>query len=338
MRRSTSILVTIFYPAIVIVAVVLLAAVQIRASGGSSFDTWRLNYDANRALAAKLSARADSFRAAMEDNLDDQNFNGICLKFFDDEGKMKPIDADLANAFKAAKSQGKTFQKTTGDVRCLLRGFTGLQVERATYLLKGNQFALDSAANQKAIESNDARYSELIKGKEEFLAFKEMENSWYSFFIATIPYDLLVLLLVMFMGALGGMVRLLRDYGDSKRPNPDQNDYLFIPLIGLVVAIGGYVLAKTGLLLLSSSHEEASLSPFMVGLVGIISGLLARNVIDAIARQGAKMFAVSDAAPALRKRLLRPLIMQRRRWSRSVLDEIPISDSTMRSRCEYSPE
>jgi hypothetical protein len=184
MRRSTAILVTIFYPAIVIVAVVLLAAVQIRGSSGASFDTWRLNYDANRALAAKLNAQADSLRTAIEGNLDDQNYIGLCLKFFDDDGKLKPIDADLAKAVQAAKSEGTTFQKTTGDVRCLLRGFTGLQVEHGTYVMRGKQLAQDSAANQKAIESNDARYSELIKGKEEFLAFKEMENSWYSFFIA----------------------------------------------------------------------------------------------------------------------------------------------------------
>jgi hypothetical protein len=306
MRRSTCILISIFYPAIVIVAVGLLAAVQIRGSSGASFDTWRLNYDANRALAAKLSAQADSLRTATEGNLDDQNYIGLCLKFFDDDGKMKPIDGDLAKAVQAAKSDGTPFQKTTGDVRCLLRGFTALQVEHGTYLMRGKQLAQDSAANQKAVEGNDARYAELIKGKEEFLAFKEMENSWYSFFIVAVPYDLLVLLLVMFMGALGGMVRLLRDYGDSRRPNPDHNDYLFIPLIGLVVSIGGYVLAKTGLLLLSSSHEDASLSPFMVGLVGIISGLLARNVIDAIARQGAKMFATQDVAPAVPKASAQP--------------------------------
>ena len=87
MRRSTAILVTIFYPAIVAVAVILLAAVQIRASGGSSFDTWRLNYDANRARASKLSAQADSLRTAIESNLDDLSFTTFCMKFFDDNGR-----------------------------------------------------------------------------------------------------------------------------------------------------------------------------------------------------------------------------------------------------------
>jgi hypothetical protein len=61
---------------------------------------------------------------------------------------------------------------------------------------------------------------------------------------------------------------------------------LLIPLIGAVVSIGGYVLAKTGLLLLSSARGESSLSPFMISLVGIISGLLAKEVIDTISARG----------------------------------------------------
>ena len=73
------------------------------------------------------------------------------------------------------------------------------------------------------------------------------------------------------------------------RRSPEASEYFFIPLIGLVVAIGGYILAKTGLLLLSTAKDEASLSPFMIGLVGIISGLLAKDVIDALARTGKKI-------------------------------------------------
>ena len=62
-------------------------------------------------------------------------------------------------------------------------------------------------------------------------------------------------------------------------------------LIGAVVAIGGYVLAKAGLLLLSSTQGESSLSPFMISLVGIVSGLLAKEVIDSIAARGRGIIA-----------------------------------------------
>ena len=110
------------------------------------------------------------------------------------------------------------------------------------------------------------------------------------------PYDLLISLLVMFMGALGGMIRLLRDHGAADHPSPNPSEYFFIPLIGAVVAIGGYVLAKTGLLLLSSARGESSPSPFMISMVGIVSGLLAKEVIDTISARGHKMLSEQDDA------------------------------------------
>jgi len=92
------------------------------------------------------------------------------------------------------------------------------------------------------------------------------------------------------------MVRLLRDYGAADHQNPTAGEYFIIPLIGAVVAIGGYVLAKSGLLLLSSVRSESSLSPFMISLVGIVSGLLAKEVIDTIADRGRKMLHGQDGA------------------------------------------
>jgi hypothetical protein len=98
------------------------------------------------------------------------------------------------------------------------------------------------------------------------------------------------MLLVLAMGFLGGIIRILREFGSTDRTDPSSKEYFFIPLTGAVVAIGGYILAKTGLLLLSSDKGETSLSPFMIGLVGIVSGLLAKEVIDSIAAAGRKIF------------------------------------------------
>jgi hypothetical protein len=183
-----------------------------------------------------------------------------------------------------------------------LRGYFLLESDKLFFQTEHKELEKDIAALQKRIASNSDQHLDLIKGHQEFLAFIEMENvgSWYVRQAVVIPYHLLVLLLVMLMGALGGIVRLLRDYGDSNRTNPTPSDHFFVPLIGLVVAIGGYVLARTGLLLLSTSKEETSLSPYMVSLVGIISGLLAREVIDAMAHAGTNIVNSQrgGAAPA----------------------------------------
>jgi hypothetical protein len=46
---------------------------------------------------------------------------------------------------------------------------------------------------------------------QDFLAFKQAEAIPFERLFIVAPYDLLVLMLVVVMGALGGMVRLLRD-------------------------------------------------------------------------------------------------------------------------------
>ena len=145
--------------------------------------------------------------------------------------------------------------------------------------------------------ANEKEFAELVGQNPDFVALRQLRKKWQTKLFVDTPYDFLILLLVMMMGALGGMVRTIRLYGDPEHMDPKPKDYFLFPLIGMVVAIGGFVLAKTGLLLLSTNGGEAALSPFMIGLVGIISGLLAKEVIDSIADKGRKVLA-GDELPA----------------------------------------
>ena len=294
MNRLSSLLVSVFYVLAVLCGVVLLAVVQLRASTGSAFDTWLLRYDANRAFDETVRKPVVDALIAASDRLD---YTLECLKLFDETGTPKSsVAPDVLDEAKQLKVQKSRFDDLEwNDTTCIFRGFTMLNNDKAYFTTRIEQLQEDVAEVEEARKVNAAEYAALMKESGDFVAFKEMRNKWYSRLFVSTPYDLLVLLLVMSMGALGGMVRLLRDYG-APGDNPTPKDYLVIPLIGMVVAIGGYVLAKTGLLLLSSSGQEATLSPFMISLVGIVSGLLAREVIDAIAGQGRKFFEKSAEA------------------------------------------
>jgi hypothetical protein len=287
----------IFYFAIVVFAIFLLTAVQLRSSGGAAFDTWRLNYDANRLLAGDQTQALRSKQEEARKNMDPLFFVRNCLRLFDKNGipQAKLIDSETAQEVKKAKDKHIPIEnlKGEGDVYCLVRGFASLEYDRAYYEMIDKDYSFEIEELKKSLASNSEQYAELIKGQQDFIAFRSMASVWYEKPFFTSPYDLLVLLLVMMMGAIGGVVRLLRDYGSSIHPDPSSKDYLFIPLIGSVVAIGGYVLAKTGLLLLSSTQSETSLSPFMIGLVGIISGLLATEVIETIESSGRKILGRS---------------------------------------------
>jgi len=295
--KLSYILIGLFYPLIVIFAVLLLAVAQLRSSADSSYDLWRLNYKSTEAVAALLQKDADNISKEISGIADDLNMAIYCQSRLKEEVfKTEIIEGEVGKKLRDALASGTSWEKFRGDERCIARGVAGWQFEKTSDedKKKTRQELLNT--NRDRVHENNERYLDLVRGHQDFLAFVEMEKSsqWYLNLIATIPYDLLVLLLVMFMGALGGMVRLLRDYGDTARANPQPRDYFFIPLIGMVVAIGGYILAKTGLLLLSSTKQESSLSAFVIGLVGIVSGLLAREVIDAIARAGGNLIRGTD--------------------------------------------
>ncbi|MFH0781170.1 MAG: hypothetical protein V2B20_04335 [Pseudomonadota bacterium] len=291
-------LTVVFYSLIVFFGVVLLAAVQLRSSTGATFDTWRLNYEANRSLNANL---VENVKKVGEKARIDENAligNEICLRFFNKGGlpMLNLLDKETVEQIAEAKHNRKPLENLIGDVNCVVKGYSQVQHDIQYSKLRVQENVAEIADLKKSLTSNGEQYADLIKGHQDFLAFMEMEKSWYQRPFVVAPYDLLVLLLIMFMGALGGMVRLLRDYGVADHPNPTTGEYFFIPLIGVVVAIGGYVLAKTGLLLLSSAHGESSLSPFMISLVGIVSGLLAKEVIETIAARGRKMLSGQDGA------------------------------------------
>jgi hypothetical protein len=288
MARIEALFAGLFYVLIIVAGLCLLAAVQLRSPGGASYDTWRLNYDSNRLLLEAHESQLQPLQEKLAKNRDWLNFTTECLKFYNENGEPNAdAVARTAGEVKAAKEAHKPIEQVDwSDARCILRGYAMLKWDSNYYIAEDMSLQNKIQELGALIKTDRGQFNELVKINPDFLAFKEMEKIWYTKLFVIAPYDFLVQILVVIMGSLGGMVRILREYGNPNIEDPAARDYFVVPLIGAVVSIGGYILAKTGLLLLSSAKGEASLSPFMVGLVGIVSGLLAKEVIDRIATVG----------------------------------------------------
>jgi hypothetical protein len=291
MTTRQALLVGLFYFLTVTSAVLLLAAVQLRSSAGATFDTWRLNYAASQALLNTHKDQLEALQAQRSSNADDVNWTSQCHVFFEADGRVKEsIDPLTAQEVKAARDQQTDYRKMpASDAKCILRGAAMLAYDQARFGKLENDLKAQIDSLTPLLASDGDRISNLVKDHQEYLAFIEMQKDWSTKPFVVTPYDLLVMFLIMCMGALGGLVRILRSYLDPAAPDPSPRDYILIPIIGMVIAIGGYVLAKTGLLLLASTKEETSLSPYMIGLVGIVSGLLAKEVIDRLTVIGGNM-------------------------------------------------
>lgn len=288
----------VFYFMIVSIGVILLATVQLRLPGGAAFDTWNVNYQANRVLSGVLQKELEDMEIKREPLAIQFNRNSYCLGLFDTKGFISRDLTEFERTVRDKVNEGAKPESFTGDNYCIAKGFTTLSADVTYEKEVLDRIETSIKLRTEQLQNTDKELQEMVKGHQDFVAFSKMlpDGYWYQRPMIGTPYDLLILLLVMFMGALGGMVRLLRDYGTTDVKNPRPADYFFVPLIGTAVSIGGYILAKTGLLLLSSSNGETSLSPYMISLVGIVSGLLAKEVIDTIALRGKETLNSSKTA------------------------------------------
>jgi len=113
------------------------------------------------------------------------------------------------------------------------------------------------------------------------------------------PPDMLTLILVMSMGALGGTINLTRMYLRSRNDDSASLSggalYLFRPILGAITALAVFILAKAGVLIVANPVPGggAALSPFFISFLGIISGLLADQALDTIQRTGNSWFKKS---------------------------------------------
>ena len=100
------------------------------------------------------------------------------------------------------------------------------------------------------------------------------------------PRSMLTILVVLLMGALGGLITLVRALmsSDNQDIKVSIKAFLFTPLLGSVTAFAIFVLAKAGVLVVSDAGSEggAYLSPFFVSFLGLISGLLSIDALDTI--------------------------------------------------------
>lgn len=114
--------------------------------------------------------------------------------------------------------------------------------------------------------------------------------------LATMPIQLLTLILTLSMGSLGSLIFLTQNLFDKKQPMK-LIDYLFHPFLGMVMAIAIFILAKSGQLVAvnSESSDAINLNPFFVSFIAIISGVLSKQAYDKIYRTGKAFFEEGEA-------------------------------------------
>ncbi len=102
---------------------------------------------------------------------------------------------------------------------------------------------------------------------------------------ARMPFELLEMLLLVCMGALGGVIGVTRVLVDTSTPNPSARDLCYRPVAGAVIALGIYILFRAAQLFFGGGSQDASMastSVFVLAALGLASGFSAREAIAQI--------------------------------------------------------
>lgn len=157
-------------------------------------------------------------------------------------------------------------QREAGDLRA--------QVEAAADDLAENADALEEAAERyKQFAENSAASTRLLTK------------------LFTSDHDMLVLLLAVLMGALGGVISVAKAFVTDDVSSPHPSDYFIRPIFGAVMAFVVFLLFKAGQPLIGISVTDDALNPFPIAILGVVSGLMAKEAINLLEGWGSGIFS-----------------------------------------------
>lgn len=156
------------------------------------------------------------------------------------------------------------------------------------------QVGLDKRVWEDMLDSARERYANFFekeKAGDIVSELEYMETFKFNVF-ATMPGQLLTILLTLSMGSLGSLIYITRDYFRT-REKPF-SWYLFRPFLGMVTAVAIFILVKAGQITISdvgvADGVEENLNPFFISFLAIISGLLSEQAIERIRTAGISIF------------------------------------------------
>ncbi|WP_422040516.1 hypothetical protein [Roseibium sp.] len=123
--------------------------------------------------------------------------------------------------------------------------------------------------------------------------------------LSIMPSEILVLFLVLAMGVLGSTIFITQLYFQKEKYEVRYHENLNVafffsrPWFGAITALSIYVLANAGVLFLtdpSAQSGRATLSPFFISFIAIISGLFSEQAIQAIKSAANNWFKQQELA------------------------------------------
>jgi hypothetical protein len=132
---------------------------------------------------------------------------------------------------------------------------------------------------------------------EDFYSFKTLVGEW-AYKIVLLPKMMLVLTLAIFMGVLGSLICISRDF----LKQPDERSFweiLFRIGLGAGVAFALFFFAAAGMMAFSQGTTagggQAEMSPYLISFLGITAGYLSDRVTEWMREMGLRAFKLTNS-------------------------------------------
>jgi hypothetical protein len=117
-----------------------------------------------------------------------------------------------------------------------------------------------------------------------------------------LPFELLEMLLLVCMWALGGVISVTRCFVDSADTSPTTRDLCYRPVAGAVIALGIYILFRASQLFFGGPSQgggtTVTISIFVLAALGLASGFCAREAVSQIERVATRLLRGSQGDQA----------------------------------------
>ncbi|MBZ9772255.1 hypothetical protein [Mesorhizobium sp. CO1-1-8] len=168
---------------------------------------------------------------------------------------------------------------------------------------KRDEILKSIGAYQLAVDKYESSPSySASKDLDSYISFGKLVFPWMpeALPLASLPHPMLVLIVTVSMGALGSLLFMLQLHlsprGSVSPYESSVSWHLFRPLQGMAAALAIFLLVKAGQLSVGSGVGPGAGSPselnvFALGLLGVLSGLLADGAMERLSSAGIELLS-----------------------------------------------
>ncbi|MBZ9663007.1 hypothetical protein LB523_28575 [Mesorhizobium sp. ESP-6-4] len=182
---------------------------------------------------------------------------------------------------------------------------TGDDASRAISELTEDEAKLAEVRNWVDEYENSLRYSE----GDELDSYQKASNFFFPWLgsevlMPSLPHPMLVMIVTLSMGALGSTIFMLQmQFAKVREPSSYSTSiswHFFRPLQGMATALAIFLLVRAGQLSVGGTPPAGTaggdLNPFVLGFMGVISGLLSDSAIERLSATGLQLLRSSPKA------------------------------------------